>query len=336
LIVCLLSLAFIGHWGYLRFFKPNVRIELQKEKPFLYIHTGATFDQVISTLVQGNYLQDVKSFEWMADKMNYSEHIKPGKYLLSNGMSNRDLLLMLRAGRQTPSKIIFHNIRFKRDLASEVSSQIEADAGSILNLLDNDVFLGQYGFNSQTVIAMFIPNTYEFYWNTSAEQFLERMYLEYKRFWNDQRMAKCTRIGMSQIEVSILASIIEEETQKNSEKPIMAGVYVNRLNKGIPLQADPTVRFAMGDFTIKRILTKHLDTDSPYNTYKYQGLPPGPISIPSIASLDAVLNYQKHDYLYFCAKEDFSGTHNYARTLEQHHQNARKYQKALSKAGIMH
>lgn len=336
LIVCCLLVVFVGRWGYLRFYKPNVRIELQKEKSFLFIHSGSTFEQVVNTLTQENYLQDVKSFEWLADKMNYTTHIKPGKYLLTNGMSNRELITLLRAGRQTPTRIIFHNIRFKTELASDVSSQIEADYHSILSLLDSDVYLGQFGFNSQTITAMFIPNTYEFYWNTSAELFLEKMHGEYKKFWNDNRMNKCTRIGMSQIEVSILASIIEEETQKNGEKPIMAGVYINRLNKRIPLQADPTVRFAFGDFSIKRILTKHLETDSPYNTYKYPGLPPGPICIPSIASIDAVLNYQRHDFLYFCAREDFSGYHNYARTLEQHNRNAQKYQKALSKAGILH
>ncbi len=336
LILCFFIFVVVGTWAYLRFNKPNVRIELQKAQSFLFIHTGATFDQVLNTLTQERYLQDVKSFEWMADKMNYRSHIRPGKYLLKDGMSNRELLTMIRAGRQTPTRIIFHNVRFKTDLALDVSSQIEADYSSILNLLDSDVYLGQYGFNSQTVTAMFIPNTYEFYWNTSADLFLERMHTEYKKFWNDIRLNKCTRIGMSQIEVSILASIIEEETQKNGEKPIMAGVYINRLNKGMPLQADPTVRFAFGDFSIKRILTKHLETNSPYNTYKYSGLPPGPICIPSITSIDAVLNYQRHDYLYFCAKEDFSGYHNYARTLEQHNRNAQKYQKALSKAGIMH
>jgi UPF0755 protein len=336
LIIGCLIVGYVGRWGYLRFFMPNVRIELQKEQPFLFIHTGATFEEVLTTLTQEKYLKDVKSFEWMADKMNYTSHVKPGKYLLKDGMSNRELLTMLRAGRQTPTRIIFHNVRFKSDLAADVSSQIEADSHSIQSLLDSDVYLGQFGFNSQTITAMFIPNTYEFYWNTSAEQFMERMHDEYKKFWTPGRIKKSTQIGFSQIEVSILASIIEEETQKNGEKPTMAGVYINRLSKGMPLQADPTVRFAFGDFSIKRILSKHLETDSPYNTYKYAGLPPGPICIPSIASIDAVLNYQRHDYLYFCAKEDFSGSHNYARTLEQHNRNAQKYQRALSKAGIMH
>lgn len=335
LVICCLLVAVAGRWGYLQFYKPNVRIELQKKQSFLFINTGANFEQVLNTLTQQKYLQDVKSFQWMADKMNYTTHIKPGKYLLKDGMSNRELLTMLRAGQQTPVRIIFHNVRFKSDLAAYVSAQIEADNNSILSLLNSDVYLGQYGFNSQTITAIFIPNTYEMYWNTSAEQFIKKMHSEYKKFWNNSRMNKCTRIGMSQIEVSILASIIEEETQKNAEKPIMAGVYINRLNKRMPLQADPTVRFAFGDFSIKRILTKHLTTDSPYNTYKYQGLPPGPICVPSIASIDAVLNYQRHDYIYFCAKEDFSGSHNFARTLDQHNRNAQKYQRALSIARIL-
>lgn len=324
-----------GYLGYRKLYKPNVHIEKQENQQYLFIHTGASFEQVVSMLQQCQCLRDMKSFEWMATKMNYPDHVKAGKYLLKNGMTNRELLTMLRAGQQTPVKVIFHNIRFKKDLASDLSKQIEADSTSILRLLKNDIFLSKYGFNSQTVLAMFIPNTYEFYWNTTVEILMDRMFKEYKRFWNDNRVKKSESIDLSPIEVSILASIIEEETQKNDEKRIIAGVYINRLKKGMLLQADPTVKFAYGDFSIKRILNKYKTTDSPYNTYLYTGLPPGPICIPSISSLDAVLNYQKHEYIYFCAREDFSGYHNFARTLAQHNQNAEKYQKALSRAGIM-
>jgi len=278
----------------------------------------------------------MKSLEWMAVKMNYPNHIKPGKYLLKNGMSNRELLTMLRAGKQIPVRVIFHNIRFKTELVSDISKQIEADSSKLLHLLNDDIFLSKYGFNSRTAMAMFIPNTYELYWNTQSETFLERMYKEYKHFWNDAKVQKAESIKLTPVEVSTLASIIEEETQKNDEKKTMAGVYINRLRKGMSLQADPTVRFAYGDFTIKRILDKYKSVDSPYNTYKYAGLPPGPICIPSISSLDAVLNYQRSEYLYFCAKEDFSGYHNFARTLVQHNINAAKYQKALTRLGIMH
>jgi UPF0755 protein len=334
-LVGFLMVLIIGYIGYRKYYKPNVRIEQLENQKYLYIHTNATFEQVLSMLNECNCLCDVKSFEWLAVKMNYPNHIKSGKYLLKDGMNNRELLNMLKAGRQVPTRVIFHNIRFKTDLASEISKQIEADSLSILRLLNNDIFLSKYGFNSRTITAMFIPNTYELYWNTPPDVFLERMHKEYKRFWNDAKMQKAENIKLSPIEVSTLASIIEEETQKNDEKRVMAGVYMNRLKKGMPLQADPTVRYAYGDFGIKRILDKYKDIDSPYNTYKYSGLPPGPICIPSISSIDAVLNYQRNEYLFFCAKEDFSGYHNYARTLEQHNLNASKYQKALNRLGIM-
>jgi UPF0755 protein len=334
-VVGVIILLAVGYIGYRKLYKPNVRIEQQEGQKYLYIHTGATFEQVLSMLNQCECLCDMKSFEWMAVKMNYPNHIKPGKYQLKDGMSNRELLNMLRSGKQVPVKVIFHNVRFKYELASDISKQIEADSSTILKLLNNNTFLSKYGFNSKTVMAMFIPNTYELYWNTGPENFMERMYKEYKHFWTESKRQKAKNIGLSPIEVSTLASIIEEETQKNDEKRTIAGVYMNRLKKGMRLQADPTVRFAKGDFSIKRILDKYKEIDSPYNTYLYAGLPPGPICIPSIASLEAVLNYQQHEYLYFCAKEDFSGYHNFARTLEQHNINAAKYQRALSRAGIM-
>ncbi len=325
----------IIYFGYRKIYKPNVRIEQQDKQTYLYIHTGATFEQVLSTLTNCNYLCDVKSFEWMAVKMNYPSHLKAGRYLLKNGMSNRELITMLRAGLQVPVKVIIPNVRFKRRLAFEVSRQIEADSLVILRLLGDDNFLNQYGFNGKTILAMFIPNTYEFYWNTSPEELFGKMHSEYKKFWNESRQKKSEGIGISQVEVSILASIIEEETHKNDEKPLIAGVYINRLNKDMMLQADPTIRFARGNFGIKRVLDKDKSVDSPYNTYQYAGLPPGPICIPSVASIDAVLNYQKHDYLYMCAKEDFSGYHNFARTLGQHNLNAQRYQRALNKARIV-
>ena len=211
---------------------------------------------------------------------------------------------------------------------------IEADSADIAALLKDEETAKKYGFNKQTFCSMFIPNTYEFWWNTSAEEFVQRMADEYKKFWNDDRKAKANELGLSQSQVSTLASIVESETQKNDEKARIAGVYINRLKKDWLLQADPTVVFAAGDFTIKRILNKHLEINSPYNTYKYKGLPPGPICIPSTTSIDAVLNYEHHNYMYFCAKEDFSGYHNFATTNAQHEANARRYHDALRKAGI--
>lgn len=325
----------LAYFGYLKYYVPNVTVKQQKEQSYLYIRTGSSFEQVMSSLEQSHYLKDVKSFEWMAVKMNYPEHIKAGKYRIKDGMSNRELIHMLRAGRQTPVEVVFNNERFKRDVVSDISRQLEADSATLLHLLNNHTFLSKYGMNPQTVMSVFIPNTYEFYWNTNAEDFMLRMFKEYKRFWNEDRMSKCQETGLSQTQVSILASIIEEETQKNDEKKIIAGLYINRLHKGMLLQADPTVRFAYGDFSIKRILNKYKEIDSPYNTYRYLNLPPGPICIPSISSIDAVLNYQRSEYLYFCAREDFSGYHNFARTLEQHNQNAQRYHKALTRSGIM-
>jgi UPF0755 protein len=336
-IIAIAGLLVIGgglYWGYFKIFKPNVRIENEQGATYLYLHTGTTFEQVMSSLTANKYLCDPKSFEWMAVKMNYPNHVKPGRYKVSDGMTNRQLLNMLRSGNQEPVKVIFNTLRFKHELASVVGKQIEADSMEIIRLLNDEVFLSKLGFNKQSAQAMFIPNTYEMYWNTSAEQFINKMYKEYQKFWNAKRLKQSELMGLTPVQVSSLAAIVEEESQKKSERPIIAGLYFNRLKKDMLLQADPTVRFAWGDFSIKRVYQKYTLVDSPYNTYKYLGLPPGPICIPSIAALEAVLNYQKHEYIYFCAKEDFSGYHNFARTLEQHNQNAQKYRKALNKAGI--
>ena len=208
------------------------------------------------------------------------------------------------------------------------------DSIDIANLLTEKSILQEYNFTKQTLPALFIPNTYQVYWNISSKEFLNRMFKEYKRFWTEERQNKAKAIGLTPIEVSILASIVEEETNNKSEKPMVAGLYINRLKKGMPLQADPTVKFAWQDFTLRRITNKHLTIDSPYNTYKIIGLPPGPIRIPSPEGIDAVLNYSKHNYLYMCAKEDFSGTHNFASTLSEHNRNARKYWDALNKRKI--
>jgi UPF0755 protein len=333
-ITLLIISLIVAYLGYKRLYKPNVHVDAQEGQSYLYIRTGSSFEQVLSSLIQHKYLYDLKSFEWMAKKMNYPSHVKPGRYLLKNNMSNRDLIAMLRAGRQVPVMVVVRNLRLKRNLSSEISKQIEADSSSIFRLLNSDAFLGKMGFNARTIPALFIPNTYEFYWNTTAEEFIGRMQKEFKIYWNESRTKKCAALNLTRVDVAILASIIDEETQKGDEKRTIAGLYINRLRKGMRLQSDPTVRFACGDFTIKRILNKHLERDSPYNTYMYPGLPPGPICIPSIASLEAVLNYEKHDYLYMCAKEDFSGYHNFARTLLQHNVNAQKYRRALNLAGI--
>ncbi len=313
----------------------SVNVKLVGDKnAYIYIPTSAVFDDVKKILYSNDYLHDTAAFEWVAKHKKYINKIKAGRYKLTNDMNNNQLVNMLRSGKQTPVKLIFNKIRTKERFASEISKQIEADSNDLFVLLNDKKFLNTFDKTPNTALCMFIPNTYELYWNTNANAFVKRMQKEYKRFWNKNRTAKSKDIELSPDEVYILASIVEEETTKNDEKRAIAGVYINRLKRGMRLQADPTVKFAVGNFGIKRILNKHLECDSPYNTYMYAGLPPGPICIPSIASIDAVLNYEKHKYLYFCAKDDFSGYHVFARTLSQHNANARRYRRALNKHRI--
>ena len=236
---------------------------------------------------------------------------------------------------QIPVKVTFNHLRTKEQLAGKISTQIEADSIAIINQLSDTTFLIETGLNNDNVSCLFIPNTYEFYWNTSATEFLNKMQKEYDKFWNNERLKKAATIGLTKFEVSALASIVEMESYKKEERPIIARLYLNRLKKGMKLQSDPTIIFAVGDFTIRRVLTKDLKIDSPYNTYLHKGLPPGPICLPSINAIDAVLNASKNDYLFMCAREDFSGYHNFAKTSKEHSKNARKYRRALNKRKIM-
>jgi UPF0755 protein len=249
-------------------------------------------------------------------------------------MTNNEIINKLRSGRQDPVRVTFNKIRTLEQFADHISDQIEVDAGKLLLLMNTRAIQDKYGFNEYTIKCMFIPNTYEFYWNTSEERFLERMFKEYNKFWNAERTIKATKMNMSKEQIITLASIVEEETQRNTEKSTVAGVYMNRLRIGMRLQADPTIIYAVGDFNIKRVLKKHYEIDSPYNTYLNAGLPPGPICIPEISTIDAVLSYEKNDYLYFCAKSDFSGYHSFAKTLEQHNRNAYLYRRELNKRKI--
>lgn len=332
----LLIIAIIGGYKaydyYKMIFNPNVSITENNE--FIYIPTGSSFPEVAEILSQKQIIKDKKSFILVATKKNYPNHVYPGKYKLKDNMSNNELVNLLRSGNQTPVKITFNNIRTKEELAGIVGKAIETDSSELIKYFNSKKTAAKYGFTPEAFPVLFIPNTYEFFWNTSAEEFVERMAKEYKKFWTPERIQKAKNIGLSQSQVSILASIVEQETKKNDEKPIVAGVYLNRLKRNIPLQADPTIVFALGDFSIRRILKKHLKIKSPYNTYINRGLPPGPICFPDIYSIKSVLNFKKHDYIYFCAKEDFSGYHNFAKTLYQHNRNARKYQRALNKKRI--
>ncbi|MEI8201897.1 MAG: endolytic transglycosylase MltG [Bacteroidota bacterium] len=329
-----ISFAGIFGWSYYRkIYAPNFLIH-HKQSSFLYIPTGSTFDDVTKIIDSNKFADDINSFIWLAEKKSYVQSIKPGKYMLQPDMSNNQLINMLRSGQQVPIKLSFNSIRTKQQFAKRISEQIEATEESLLQALNTDTLLAKYGCDTNSIMAIFIPNTYSFYWNTSAVSFVERMFREYQTFWNDGRKEKASLLQLSPEQVVTLASIVEQETSMNKEKPTVAGVYINRLQKNMLLQADPTLIFAWNDFSIHRVLNFHKLIDSPFNTYKYPGLPPGPICIPSVASIDAVLSYKKHNYLYFCAKEDFSGYHNFAKDITDHMQNAKRYQAALNKKNI--
>ena len=319
-------------WGY-RIYNDLFQENTQKTL-ILYIPTGAVFQQVVDSLKHHEYLTNVSSFQWVAARKKYPENIRPGAYKLSEGWSNNKVIDLLRSGLQTPVKVTFNNIRFREDLAARLAYYLEPDSIAFLSALKNDTIASEYGLTHESFPMLIIPNTYEFYWNTSPEKFIERMKTEYDHFWNDERKKKAADLELTPLQVVTIASILQEETNKNDEKSRMAGVYINRVKKGWLLQADPTIKYALGNFQIKRILTQDLLVDSPYNTYKYAGLPPGPINFPDIASVDAVLNAEHHDFMYFCAKEDFSGYHNFAKSLAEHNRNAARYQEALNKSKI--
>lgn len=326
-LLLILVASLLGRSFYNKIFESNIIVAPRQE--YFYIPTGSDLEDVLIALEDGGYLKNVESFKWVADKKNYTT-IKPGRYKLKNNWSNNELINTLRSGNQSAVKVTFNNIRTMPELAGKVSSYLEEDSVAFLKALTDKNLLKGIGFDETTAPAIFIPNTYELWWNTSPEQFIKRMRKEYEKFWNQSRLDKASEAGLTPIEVSTLAAIVDEETIKPDEKPMVAGLYINRLNKGIRLQADPTVKYAIGDFTIQRVLSKDLKTDSPYNTYIYAGLPPGPIRIPSVSGIESVLNYTHHDYLYMCAKEDFSGYHNFAKTLQQHNSNAAKFRRALN------
>lgn len=320
---------------YQRVYQPNVTLK-NSTSSFFYVYSHFTFDDLINSLYEEGYIINRTSFKWVAEKKsNFITNIKPGKYKLKEGMSNNELIDLLRSGNQTPVKITFTNIRTIEQLAGAITKNLECDSLSLFNLLTDNDFTAKYGFNKTTILTLFLPNTYEFYWNTSAEEFVQRMAKEYKAFWTEERKAKAKKLNLTQSEVAILASIVQaEQSVYRDERPKIAGLYLNRLKKGMLLQSDPTVVYGIGNFNINRVLTKHLETNTPYNTYIYKGLPPGPINLPEIASLDAVLNYEKHNYIYMCAKADFSGYHAFAVNYNEHLINARNFQKELNRRKI--
>ena len=297
------------------------------------IPTSSDFGQLCDSLSASGLLRNEKKFERLARMRKLDRAVRPGRYALEAGTTYAELIDRLRAGLQSPVRVTFNNVRTLDRLAGSVSRRIELDSASLAETLTDPATAERYGYTPQTFMAMFVPDTYEMYWNCSAGDFLDRMKRESDRFWKE-REAKLARSGLSREEAVTLASVVYEETKRKEEMPRVAGVYVNRLRRGMPLQADPTVKFALGDFSIRRVLFAHLEVDSPYNTYKHAGLPPGPICMPSIAAIDAVLDFEAHDYLYFCAKDDLSGAHVFARTLPEHNRNAQAYARALNRRGV--
>lgn len=334
LAILLLALAaFKGLDLYRKAFAPSIFVD--KDVPhFIFIKTGWNYDSVMSLIEEEKLVKNMNSLQWTAEKKNYPNHVKPGRYRIKNRMSNNDLINMLRSGRQEPVQLSFNNIRTLEEFAARIGEQLEMDAPSLLAYLKADSVHRRYDLNKYTINCIFIPNTYEIFWNISPQAFTDRMYKEYSDFWNNRRIRKAQELGMSREEVITLASIVNEETRMNDEKRRIAGVYINRLQKPMRLQADPTVIYAWGDFGIRRVRQKHYRLDSPFNTYRVDGLPPGPICLPDISSIDAVLNYEKHSYLYFCAKADFSGYHSFAKTLSEHNKNAALYRRELNKRRI--
>lgn len=327
--------AYFAYFVYSAMFKPNTSFNY--DEAYIYIPTNANYNEVRKQL--DTLLIDIDKFDALARQKKYINNIKAGKYAIKKGMNNNDIINSIRSNN-LPIKVSFNNQETFENLAGRIALQIEADSLSILNTLTSEEFLKTNGFEDKTALGMYIPNSYEFFWNTSAEQFRDRMLKEYHRFWNTSRIDKAKALNLSPTQVITLASIVQKETAKQDERPKVAGVYINRLKVGMPLQADPTVIYAIksssGNFdqVIKRVLFKDLELDSPYNTYKYAGLPPGPITMPDISSIDGVLNFEKHDYYYFVADVTNFGYHKFAKNLSQHNRNRDEYVRWINQQGV--
>ncbi len=335
LLVLLLVAAFAGKKIYDGIY--GAIIDIETESAAFYIPTGSNQATVLYELEEQNFIDKIGKLDWVMEQKNFKEqNIVPGKYTLRDGMSAAELVDHLRAGRgKEEVKVTFSSSRFLYDVAGKVARTLEADSLDLLAAFNNPEIQRKYGFGWETFPTMFLPDTYQMDWATDAEGFIARMAREYKAFWNEERLESAREIGLSQSKITILASIVQAEQQLYpDERPRIAGLYINRLNRGMRLQSDPTVVYAVGDFNINRVLTKHLSVDSPYNTYMYKGLPPGPINIPSKTSIDAVLNAEDNRYIYMCAKADFSGYHAFASTLSEHNRNARAFQVAMNQRGI--
>ena len=310
-----------------------------KDKDFaLLIPAGATYETVLDSLKKNDVINDQMSFRFLAKLLDLPEKVKPGRYVLTRKMGNLEAIQKLRNGSQDAVRLTFNNIRLKEDLVKRIGAKFAFGADTLGRLLNDPLVCQKYGFDTTNIVSMFLPNTYEIFWTTKVDKFLGRMHDEYNKFWTPERIAKAKALGYSKAEVSVMASIVDAETNRTDEMPRIAGVYLNRIKQSMPLQADPTVIFAWRDFSIKRVTSKYSALNSPYNTYRVLGLPPGPINIPSTDAINAVLNAEQHDYLYFCVKIDpdgkLLGYHDFAVTYEDHLKNAKIYQEALNKLNI--
>lgn len=324
-VVIVVAAASLVIWN--QFWGNAVRTERE-----LYVSSRANYAALTDSLMPS--LRHRAAFRLYARRLGLAESFKPGHYVLKRGMSVVEVARMLKLGMQTPVRVAIHNVRIPAQLAARLARQLDADSTAWMQVLTSPEMAREVGFDSLTLFSMFLPNTYEFYWTVRPEEFVRRMRREYDRFWTTERDAKRVRSGLSRLEVMTLASIVAEETRQTDEMPRIAGVYMNRLRRGMPLQADPTVKYALQDFGLRRILHKHLKYKSPYNTYVNKGLPPSPICMPSLAAIDAVLDFEQHDYLFFCARPTFDGHHNFARTYREHLANARAYTAELNRRNI--
>lgn len=336
-IVSIVLISALVVYGFIligQIFADNTKFS--EKEVYVHIPTDANYDEVKEILAP--YIEHMDRFEKVADKMSYPENLSPGRYLFTKGMNSYELVKTLR--RNVAVKLAFNNQERVENLAGRVGSQIEADSLSLLTSFKDSIFLKENGFNEDNVLAVFIPNTYEIYWNTTADKFRDKMIKEYRKFWNKERVAKAGQQNLTPIEATILASIVHKESVKKDERPRIAGVYLNRLRLGMPLQADPTVIFAIkkksNDFEqiIKRVFYNDLTMASPYNTYMNTGLPPGPIAMPDITALEAVLTPEKNDFIYFCASVERFGYHEFAATLPEHNKNAKKYSDWINSQGV--
>ncbi len=311
--------------------RDNVAVDSEAR---IFIPTGSSFDDLTDTLRNSGVLRSERNFAITSRLKSYGRNVKPGSYIIEPGMNNNNIVDMLRSGRQAPVNVTFNNIRTLDELAGRIGGQVEADSASFSAFFADENNYMNDGFNRLTVISVFIPDTYQLYWTTDASGFYRRMLREYRSYWNEERTTAAGALDLTPAEVSALAAIVDEEASWEDEKSRIAGVYINRLRQGMPLQADPTVKYAVNDFTLRRILNRHLEVDSPYNTYKFKGLPPGPIRCPSRSGLEAVLNAEKHSYLYFVARYDSSGYHHFSRTLAEHNRYAAAYRRELNRRKI--